>query len=218
MGDQVVGAGVFAVDPPGASASGESWCSTRGVAESVPPSSQLRGDGQRGGFEIVAVVAGRPSESVPLCIDFGGWAVHRWDQQGHRSFDEGQRFNYFADSGDSGPSSVEAEGHVRADFCGFVEVGATGPAQDRSSVGGAAAESRAGRDVFVESDRRGAAAEMEGPSHEIVLFVAEALWALRADDLKRVTITQLDRVVEIKAHHFRVDQVIPIITNSRDTQ
>ena len=60
-GAQVAGAGVLAVDPPGAAAAREPRAPTRRVAEPVMPTPQLGSHGQRRRFQIVAVVADRPA-------------------------------------------------------------------------------------------------------------------------------------------------------------
>ena len=113
---------------------------------------------------------------------------------------------------------MKAESHVCTNSRSTFQVRVSSPAQNRRSVGGPATESSTCRDLFVKSDLCGATAQLKSPPYQIGLFSAQALSTMGADDLKRVTITQLDRVVEIEAHHFRVDQVIPVITNSRDTQ
>ncbi len=144
--------------------------------------------------------------------------MNRWDQERHRALNKRQRLNYFAYTGDSGTAAMKTKSHVCTNSRSTFQVRISSPPQHRSSVGGPAAESSSCRDLFVKSDLCAATAQFKRSSHQIFLFASQPLSTMGADDLKRVTITQLDRVAEIKAHHFRVDQVIPVITNSRDAQ
>ena len=210
-------AGVLTIHPPCASTAREPRASARDFAEMVSPTRQFRRYCKRCRFEIVAVVADRPTEEVPLRIDLTSGTVHRRDQQCHRTLNERQRFDRLTNAGNPGTTANKTERHVCSYSRSTADIRVPSPSQDRSRVRRTATEPGAGGDLFVESNLRGATAKVKGPPHQVLLFAVQSP-TTRTDDLKGVTFAQFDCVIEVEAHHFRVDQVIPVIANSRDAQ
>src|SRR6202011_3270770 len=96
-------------------AAGQQWRDARGVAEAIAPRDQAGLDDKRGGFEVVAVGPLGSSQVVPSLVHRGGRYFERRRKQ-RKGLPRYKRegFDLLADAGHAGPTSSQAERHVRA--------------------------------------------------------------------------------------------------------